>query len=106
MAPSQVAASLRVWLLLVTTSLAFTDTTLSITGTCVKGSSVTALPICDSFVNVTNVCGTLAQAERQKCMCNQGYFDSIFKWANPFLGHRFLYRGLCHSLGTSLADQP
>jgi len=73
------AASL-VWFRLFAGSLAFTDTMLNVTLTaCVKDSPVTALPVCDSFVNVTNVCGDMKWTERQGCMCNQAFFDSIFK---------------------------
>jgi hypothetical protein len=71
------AASL-VWFRLFAGSLAITDTLLGITG-CVKDSPVTALPSCDSFVNVTNVCGDMKWAERQGCMCNQAFFDTIYE---------------------------
>lgn len=71
------AASL-VWFMLFVGNLALTDTMLGITA-CMKGSPVTALPDCDSFLNVTNVCGNMKLAERQGCMCNQAFFDSIFK---------------------------
>ncbi|SCV28470.1 uncharacterized protein FFB14_01741 [Fusarium fujikuroi] len=65
--------------------------TISTSWSCEAGSDITSFPACNGFLNSGNACATvLDRPEKQKCLCNQEYLDSLYECENEL---ELCYRG-------------